>query len=76
MTSFTTPEQVNAFQCIAIAAALRLYARTGMKVNRDYTPSAMMRTASAFTGQKFKPRDYMAAANALRVLAGSEPYKP
>lgn len=75
MTSFTTPEQISAYQCLAIAGALRLYAQTGMKVNRAYTPSAMMRAASTFTGQKFKARDYMTAANALRVLAGAEPYR-
>lgn len=75
MTSFTAPEQISAYQCITIAAALRLYARTGMKVNRAYTPAAMMRAASTFTGMKFRARDYMAAANALRALAGAEPYR-
>lgn len=72
--SATTPEQISAFAAITLAHALKLYARTGMKVNRAYTPANMMRTASAWTGQSFKARDYMAAANALLALAGRPPF--
>lgn len=50
---------------LAIASALRLYARTGMKANRSYTPKAMMATAERLTGQRFAPRDYLGAAEAL-----------
>jgi hypothetical protein len=72
--SATTPEQVNAFAAVTLAHALKLYAKTGMKVNRAYTPANMMKTATAWTGQTFKARDYMAAANALMVLAGRPPF--
>jgi hypothetical protein len=74
MTSINTPEQISAYQCLVIASALKLYAKTGMKAARAYTPANMIRAAEAMTGQKFRARDYMGAANALRALAGSEPY--
>lgn len=64
-------EGVSIFQCLAIASALRFYAKTGMKVNRAYTPSAMMSTAARLTGQRFAKRDYLGAAVALTALADS-----
>lgn len=53
------------YQALAVASALRLYARTGMKANRAYTPTQMMLTAQRITGQVFKPHAYMVAAAAL-----------
>lgn len=55
----------NIYQAIVIKSALRLYAHHGIKANRAYTPSAMMRMATKITGQRFKPRDYIGAADAL-----------
>lgn len=62
---FEGSEQVNVFRAIAIKHALLLYARTGMKANRMYTPKNMIAAASQITGQKFKPRDYVGAANGI-----------
>lgn len=73
---FSGPEAVGRYRAITIAAGLRLYARTGMKPNRAYTPKAMMKAAQAITGQTFKPRDYQAASDALRRYAGIEPDAP
>lgn len=58
----------KAFQALAVARALRFYAKTGMTVNTAYTPKNMMATASALTGQTFKPQDYLGAAKALEEL--------
>ena len=58
--------EVQKFRALAIASALDLYARTGMKANRAYTPSNMMRVAKEITGKTFKARDYTGAATALR----------
>lgn len=58
----------QAYQALVLAKALELYAHTGMKANRAYTPSAMMRTAARITGLRFRARDYLVAANALRAL--------
>jgi len=71
---FEGEAQVTAYQCLAIAGALRLYARTGIKAGRAYTPTNMLATAAKLTGQKFKRGQYMEAANALRALVGLEPY--
>lgn len=57
------------FQAIVLASALKLYRTTGMKANRAYTPSAMMRTASAITGKKYKAREYEKAESDLREWA-------
>lgn len=69
MTSFSGPAAVNVFGMLTLASALRLYAKTRMQVNRAYTPTAMLRAASTYTGQKFKARDYLAAADALTAAA-------
>ena len=54
------------YQALAIAKGLETYARFKMKMNRAWTPSAMMWTAAKLTGQDFAPRDYLGAAKALR----------
>lgn len=65
MTTTFTGDQVNVFAMITLKSALKLYAKTGMKDNRAYTPTAMMRTASRMTGKTFKARDYAGAIAAL-----------
>lgn len=70
--SFTGPDAVKVYQATVVGSALRLYARTGMKANRAYTPSAMMRVATALTGKKFKAREYLEAADALKDWAEAQ----
>lgn len=72
MTTFSGTHGINVFQCLTIASGLTLYAKTKMKPNRAYTPSAMMKAASQITGKKFKSRDYLGAAAALKELAEKE----
>jgi hypothetical protein len=69
MTSFVGPAQIEIYRATVIGSALKLYAKTGLKVNRAYTPKAMMQAAEQITGQKFKARDYQGAADALKVWA-------
>jgi len=69
MTTTFSGSAVNVYGALVMAKALELYAKTGMRVNRAYTPSAMMRTAQNVTGKKFKARDYVGAAKALREFA-------
>lgn len=57
------------FQARALEIALRLYSRTRVRVNRAYTPSGMMATASRITGKKFKAKAYIQAADALAAWA-------
>lgn len=53
------------YRALAIASGLRLYARTGLRPNKAWTPTAMMRVAREITGCTFPARAYEAAADAL-----------
>ena len=55
------------YQAVVLKSALKLYHRTGIKANRAYTPSAMLRTAGNITGKKFKRGEYLRAMQALEV---------
>lgn len=70
--SFTGPGAVDVFVMAALATGLRLYAKTGIKPNRAWTPKAMMAAAERHTGQKFRSRDYEGAAAALSAKVQSE----
>lgn len=70
--SFVGHEAVDVFAMAVIASALRLYAKTGLRVNRAYTPSAMLAAATRHTGIAFKRGQYVAAADALSAKVQSE----
>lgn len=61
-----TPEQIGSYRALVIASALSLYAKTGMRVNRAYTPAAMLKAASGITGKAYKRGQYQQAATDLR----------
>lgn len=73
MTTFSGPAAVSVYQAAVVKSALKLYAKTGMKANRAYTPKNMMATASAITGKKFKARDYEGAIKALEEWIEAAP---
>lgn len=56
---------VDTYRAVVLKHGLKLYAKTGMKPNRAWTPTAMMKLAGEITGEKFKARDYEGAAAAL-----------
>jgi hypothetical protein len=60
---------VDIFRLLAIASGLRLYAKTGMKPNRAYTPTAMLNAATQLTKKKYKRGEYVKAADDLTELA-------
>jgi hypothetical protein len=68
---FDDSEGVARYRAIVIAKALKLYSDTGFKANRAYTPRRMMNAATEITGQKFKPRQYMDAHDALMAMVNS-----
>lgn len=63
------PAAVAVIQATTIATALRMYARTKMRVNRAYTPANMMAMATKITGKTFKRGQYVEAADALKEWA-------
>lgn len=67
-SSFSVDPQV--FRALLVAKGLEFYVKTGgMKLNRQYTPKNMLAVATEVTGLKFKARDYLGAAAALRAHA-------
>ena len=61
MTAFVGKAGVATYRAIAIKHGLRLFAATGLRPNRSWTPSAMMKAASGITGRKYAARDYAGA---------------
>jgi hypothetical protein len=59
---------IEAFRLLVIAQGLELYAKTRMLPNRAYTPTAMLRNATAATGRKYKRGQYVEAAADLRKV--------
>jgi len=70
--SFSGPGAVDVFAMAVLASGLRMYAATGMRPNRAYTPKAMMAAAARHTGLTFKARDYMGAVEALTARVQAE----
>ena len=66
-SSFVGRDAVSLFAAAALQSALGLYAKTGMMVNRAYTPSAMLAAASRTTGKTYKRGQYQQAADDLKV---------
>ena len=66
---YAGPDAVATFRAYVIASALDLYAKTGIKANRAYTPTAMLRVAKEITGKTFKRGQYAEAAAAIREWA-------
>jgi len=63
------PDGIAFYRAAAIASALRFYAKTGMKINRAYTPTNMFAAATEITGKTFKRGQYLEAAEALTAWA-------
>lgn len=70
MTSIVGKENTARFAIVVLRRALMMYQKTGMKVNRAYTPTAMLAAASQHTGKKFKRGQYQEAIDALTELLG------
>jgi hypothetical protein len=67
--SYVGPDATAAFRAITIASALRFYAKTGMKVNRSYSPKLMMSAAANITQKIYKRGEYLRAADDLMKWA-------
>lgn len=59
---------IEMYRLTVIASALDLYAKTGMKANKAYTPTAMLRNATMATGVEYRRGQYREAAADLRKL--------
>jgi hypothetical protein len=73
--SFNGRGAVDVYRAAVIASALTVYARTGMKVNRTYTPKNMVAAAREILGDRAKgvgARDYLKFATLLSAHVESE----
>jgi hypothetical protein len=64
-----TGRGVEFYQMLVLASALDLYAKTGIKANRSYTPRNMMAEAQRILKAKMGGRQYRMAAALLREKA-------
>lgn len=71
-TIVLTGREIDWFRAKASAIGLEIWAKHRIKVNRAYTPKAMMGQAQRMTGKTFKPTDYLGAARALRAMVEAE----
>ena len=69
---FSGRDAVEVFRAKTLASALRLYAKTGMKPNRMYTPTNMLAAASQITGTKFKRGQFEEATKSLTDWANGQ----
>src|SRR4051812_28662227 len=66
-TCFEGRDGVALFRAIALRSGLRLYAKTGMRPNRMWTPTAMLQAATGYTGQKYRRGQHEKAAADLTL---------
>lgn len=52
--TFTGNKEVGKFVIIVLRSAISLYLKTGMKANRAYTPTNMLRKAGEINGKIYK----------------------
>ena len=67
-SSFSGPAAVNVYAMAVLASALRLYATSGIRVSRMYTPIRMMSAGRTYLGEDARgiaARDYAGMADAL-----------
>lgn len=62
---FEGKEEVSRFVAVTLKSGLKLYRKTGMKPNRAWTPTNMLRKTEEITGKKFKRGQYLEAEQAL-----------
>lgn len=66
-TAFVGPDAVALFRAAALWSGLRLYARSRIKPNRAWTPTAMLKAAGQITGKTYKRGQYETAAADLKI---------
>lgn len=74
-TMFAGKEAVNIFVCVTVKVALESYARCKMIINRNYTPTNMLKFVEQQTGKKFKRGQYLEASEYLGEFIEKEKAK-
>ena len=66
-TTFVGPDAVLLVQAITLKAGLRLYARSGIRANRHFSPTSMLQQAASITHKTYKRGAYSQAADDLQI---------
>lgn len=61
--SFVGPDAVAVYAAATLCSAMRLYAKTGIRVNRAYTPTAMLKRAGEICGKTYKRNQMQQASD-------------
>ena len=67
MVVFEGKEGVDTFRAVVLKHGLMLYVSHGIKPNRAWTPTAMLRTAGEITGHTYKRGQYTQAIVDLEI---------
>lgn len=66
-TTFAGADAVAIYRAVALRSGIAMYARTGMKPNRMWTPTAMLKAAGEITGKSYKRGQYQQAFDDLEA---------
>ena len=61
-TTFAGRDAVNQFRAVTLKSALKMYAKTGMKLARNVSPTGMLQLAAEYTGKTYKRGQHAQAA--------------
>lgn len=67
MTTFSGLDGMKTYRALAVKHGLKLYVETGIKPNRDWTPTAMLRVAGNITGKVYKHKQVAEAISDLEA---------
>ena len=68
MNAIIGRKQTEKFRFVAVAKALKLYGKTGIRANRSYTPKAMLAVAKELTGMSYRYGQYLEAADHMEKM--------
>jgi len=66
---YSGPDAIAVVRAYYLASGLKMYATCGLRPTRGVGPRDMMKMAEKLTGKKFKARDYLGAAAAVKEWA-------
>jgi hypothetical protein len=66
-TAFVGPDATAMFAAIALKHGLQMYAKFKMVPNRNWTPPAMLKAASGYTGKAYKRGQHALAAADVQI---------
>ena len=65
--TFVGPDATMLYASMVLKNAIRLYIKTGMKMNRAYTPTAMRAATTRITGKAYKRTELVKAQADLQT---------